>query len=187
MRRRLDLGVTLILAPLVLFLDEPTTGLDPRNRAEVWTAIRAFVAAGTTVLLTTQYLDEADQLADDIVVMDAGRVIERGPPDELKALVGADRIEVVVDDATDLARTAALVGAVTGSEPEVDHASRAVSASVASRVQALTSVVQELAAAGIAPADIGLRRPTLDDVFLRLTGHRAEEPTPTADEQEEAA
>jgi ABC-2 type transport system ATP-binding protein len=187
MRRRLDLGVTLILAPSVLFLDEPTTGLDPRNRAEVWAAIRAFVAQGTTVLLTTQYLDEADQLADDIVVMEAGRVIARGTPDELKALVGADQLDVVVaepghgagapdgpDDA--LERAAVIIAASATGTPEIDRARRTVSAPVAHRAQAITAVVQALAAAGITVDDIGLRRPTLDDVFLKLTGHRAEPP-----------
>jgi ABC-2 type transport system ATP-binding protein len=194
MRRRLDLGVTLILAPTVLFLDEPTTGLDPRNRNEVWSAIRAFVAAGTTVLLTTQYLDEADQLADDIVVMEAGRVIARGTPDELKQLVGGDRLEVVLEappvaggDAgepigpgPELDRAAAIIEAASTGSLEVDPGTRTISGAVANRAQALTTVVQELAAAGITVADIGLRRPTLDDVFLTLTGHRAE-PTPEPD------
>ena len=186
MRRRLDLGVTLILAPLVLFLDEPTTGLDPRNRAEVWSAIRAFVAQGTTVLLTTQYLDEADQLADDVVVMEAGKVIARGTPDELKALVGADQLEVELDadaidaDPTLLDRAAAIVAEVATGAPSVDPERRTIDAPVANRAEAITTVVQALAAAGIAIADIGLRRPTLDDVFLKLTGHRAE-PAPDPD------
>jgi ABC-2 type transport system ATP-binding protein len=174
MRRRLDLGVTLILAPDVLFLDEPTTGLDPRNRNEVWSAIRAFVAGGTTVLLTTQYLDEADHLADDIVVMDAGRAIARGTPDELKGLVGADRLEVVLEPGAALDRAAAIVAESSTGSPEIDAAARSISAPVAHRARALASVVADLAAAGVAVADIGLRRPTLDDVFLELTGHRTE-------------
>jgi ABC-2 type transport system ATP-binding protein len=183
MRRRLDLGVTLILAPTVLFLDEPTTGLDPRNRNEVWSAIRAFVASGTTVLLTTQYLDEADQLADDIVVMDTGRSIARGTPDELKALVGADRLEVVIEDApapgADLDRATAIMAAAATGAAEVDVAARSISVPVAHRARALAAVVADLAEAGIAVADIGLRRPTLDDVFLQLTGHRTgPEPDP---------
>ena len=188
MRRRLDLGVTLILAPSVLFLDEPTTGLDPRNRAEVWSAIRAFVAQGTTVLLTTQYLDEADQLADAIVVMEAGKVIARGTPDELKALVGTDQLDVVLDGpardpegddaavpAPDgvLEQAAAIIAASAAGEPEIDVARRTIRAPVANRAEAISAVVHALAAAGIAVDDIGLRRPTLDDVFLRLTGHRA--------------
>ncbi len=190
MRRRLDLGVTLILAPDVLFLDEPTTGLDPRNRAEVWSAIRAFVASGTTVLLTTQYLDEADQLADDVVVMDRGRVIARGRPDDLKALVGADRIDVALEHDDDVDRAIELIPTVTGGDLEVDRSTRTVSSSVDNRVRALTDIVRALAVAGISPADIALRRPTLDDVFLRLTGHRAEPEPPDPDrpdDQEEAA
>ncbi len=122
MRRRLDLAVTLILAPAVLFLDEPTTGLDPRNRNEVWSAIRSLVAGGTTVLLTTQYLDEADQLADDVVVMEEGRVIARGTPDELKALVGGDRLDVTLDEPRPTSSGAsAIVATVSTGVPEVDR------------------------------------------------------------------
>jgi ABC-2 type transport system ATP-binding protein len=174
MRRRLDLAVTLILAPAVLFLDEPTTGLDPRNRNEVWTAIRSLVAGGTTVLLTTQYLDEADQLADQIVVIDRGRVIAGGPPERLKADVGGDRLDVVVEDGADLAVARAVMARVAATEPQVDLDTRTVSAPVARRAASLVDVVRELADARVDVADIGLRRPTLDDVFLRLTGHRAE-------------
>jgi ABC-2 type transport system ATP-binding protein len=175
MRRRLDLAVTLILAPAVLFLDEPTTGLDPRNRNEVWSAIRALVAGGTTVLLTTQYLDEADQLADRIVVIDRGRTIAGGRPDQLKAEIGGDRLDVVVERPDDLDAARAVVARAVAAEPEVDADNGTVSAPVASRVAALAEVVRELGAARIAVADIGLRRPTLDDVFLQLTGHRAED------------
>jgi ABC-2 type transport system ATP-binding protein len=188
MRRRLDLAATLILAPEVLFLDEPTTGLDPRSRNEVWTSVRELVAGGTTVLLTTQYLDEADQLADRIVVMDQGRAIAGGDPEALKAQVGGDRLDVVVDGAADLARAAALVAETVGAEPEVEPDVGRVSVPVAQRVVALTEVLQRLADAGIEVADIGLRRPTLDDVFLRLTGHRAEAAggdAPAADEEKE--
>jgi len=174
MRRRLDLAVTLILAPAVLFLDEPTTGLDPRNRNDVWTAIRSLVAGGTTVLLTTQYLDEADQLADQIVVIDRGRVIAGGPPERLKADVGGDRLDVVVEDGADLAVARAVMARVAATEPQVDLDTRTVSAPVARRAASLVDVVRELADARVDVADIGLRRPTLDDVFLRLTGHRAE-------------
>jgi ABC-2 type transport system ATP-binding protein len=173
MRRRLDLAVTLILRPSVLFLDEPTTGLDPRNRNEVWSAIRTLVAGGTTVLLTTQYLDEADQLADQVVVIDTGRVIAGGTPAELKDQAGGDRLDVVVE-AGHLAAATRIVAGVASAPPEIDHEARRISAPVAQRVPALTEVVRALAAAGIEAADIGLRRPTLDDVFLRLTGHRAE-------------
>jgi ABC-2 type transport system ATP-binding protein len=174
MRRRLDLAVTLILAPAVLFLDEPTTGLDPRNRNEVWSAIRALVAGGTTVLLTTQYLDEADQLADRIVVIDRGRVIAEGRPEQLKVEVGGDRLDVVVERDADLTAARQLVARATAADPQLDADTRTISAPVASRAAALAEVVRELADARIEVADIGLRRPTLDDVFLQLTGHRAE-------------
>jgi ABC-2 type transport system ATP-binding protein len=173
MRRRLDLAVTLILSPAVLFLDEPTTGLDPRGRNEVWAAIRSLVAGGTTVLLTTQYLDEADQLADQIVVIDTGRTIAEGTPDELKAHVGGDRLDVMVDDDADLAAVSSLIGRVLGAEPEVDTESRRVSAPISERVTALTNVLGALSEHRVEVADVGIRRPTLDDVFLRLTGHKA--------------
>jgi ABC-2 type transport system ATP-binding protein len=175
MRRRLDLAASFILSPRVLFLDEPTTGLDPRGRNEVWESVRSLVAGGTTVLLTTQYLDEADQLADRIVVIDAGRAIADGTPDELKSRIGGDRIDVVVADDGDLTVAAEIVGRVCEAEPEIDGDARRVSAPVGDRVAALTEVVRALDAAGLGAEDIGLRRPTLDDVFLRLTGHRAGE------------
>ncbi len=176
MRRRLDLAVTLLLAPEVLFLDEPTTGLDPRNRNEVWGAIRALVAAGTSLLLTTQYLDEADQLADQVVVIDAGRVIAQGTPEQLKADIGGDRLDVVVagQDPATLARAAALVADLVGAEPEVQAGPRRISVAVEDRVAAIAGTLTRLAAADIEVADIAVRRPTLDDVFLHLTGHRAE-------------
>jgi ABC-2 type transport system ATP-binding protein len=175
MRRRLDLAASLILSPPVLFLDEPTTGLDPRGRNEVWEAIRALVAGGTTVLLTTQYLDEADRLADRIAVIDRGRVIADGVPEQLKSKVGGDQIEVVVRGDDDLSAAAAVVGRAAGGEPEVDRDSRRVSAPVRDRVTALTEVVRALDDAGIGAEDIALRRPTLDEVFLRLTGHHADQ------------
>ena len=181
MKRRLDLAVTLLLAPAVLFLDEPTTGLDPRNRNEVWSAIRSLVAGGTTVLLTTQYLDEADQLCDHIEVIDAGRRIAQGTPEDLKAQVGGDRVEVVVGAATDVPAAVAVIARASGAAPEVDAESGRISAPVSRRVAALTEVVAGLADAGVAAADIGLRRPTLDDVFLSLTGRKADQ------EQEVAA
>jgi ABC-2 type transport system ATP-binding protein len=187
MRRRLDVAVTLILAPAVLFLDEPTTGLDPRNRNEVWSAIRGLVAGGTTVLLTTQYLDEADQLADRIVVIDTGRVIAEGRPEQLKVEAGGDRLEVVVEREADLAVAHQLVARASAAEPQVDADTRTISAPVASRAAALSEVVRELADARIEVADIGLRRPTLDDVFLQLTGHRAAEDSDAEDRDDGAA
>ncbi|TDE30930.1 ATP-binding cassette domain-containing protein [Actinomadura sp. 6K520] len=175
MRRRLDLAASMILAPDVLFLDEPTTGLDPRGRNEVWRSVRSLVAQGTTVLLTTQYLDEADQLADRIAVLDHGRVIADGTPGSLKRLIGGDRIEVVVRDPADLPATAAAVARVSSAEPQVDETAARVHAPVTERVAALTEVARTLQDDGVAVEDIGLRRPTLDEVFLRLTGHPAED------------
>ncbi|WP_232662467.1 ATP-binding cassette domain-containing protein [Pseudonocardia sp. TRM90224] len=169
MRRRLDIASSLILAPRVFFLDEPTTGLDPRNRGEVWAALRQLVAGGTTVLMTTQYLDEADQLADTIVVVNGGRKIAEGTPSELKSTIGGDRIDVHVRDTSDLPAAAAVIARVTGSEPEVDAELRRLGAPVSNRVSALTGVVGALADAGVAVEDIGVRRPTLDEVFLHLT------------------
>ena len=171
MRRRLDLATSLILAPAVLFLDEPTTGLDPRGRNEVWAAVRALVREGTTVLLTTQYLDEADQLADRISVVDSGRVIAEGTPDELKSRVGGDRLECVVRDVESLDAAAAIVARIAGAEADRDPDGRRVSAPVADRVAALASLLPALTAAGIDAEDVTVRRPTLDEAFLHLTGH----------------
>jgi ABC-2 type transport system ATP-binding protein len=169
MRRRLDLAASLILSPPVLFLDEPTTGLDPRGRGEVWAAVRGLVDGGTTVLLTTQYLEEADQLAHAIAVIDHGRVIAEGSPDELKARLGGDRIDVVVHDDGALATAAAIVGAAAGGEPELDCDRRRVSAPVRDRMAALDEVMRGLSDARIEAEDVALRRPTLDEVFLALT------------------
>ncbi|MEU8628733.1 ATP-binding cassette domain-containing protein [Streptomyces sp. NPDC048669] len=167
MRRRLDLAASLITDPEVLFLDEPTTGLDPRGRAEVWAAVRSLVGGGTTVLLTTQYLEEADQLADRISLIDGGRVAAEGTADELKARVGGDRIDVVVRDAAQLDRAAGLLtgGAV------VDRDRRLAGAPAGDRMATLARTVRVLAEAGIEAQDIAVRRPTLDEVFLSLTGH----------------
>ncbi|WP_411574028.1 ATP-binding cassette domain-containing protein [Streptomyces fradiae] len=173
MRRRLDLAASMILAPRVLFLDEPTTGLDPRGRGEVWEAVRALVEGGTTVLLTTQYLDEADQLASRITVIDRGRAIADDTPEALKDRVGGDRVEVVAADPADLPRVAGIVARVGDGEPRVDVAGRRVHAQVRDRVAALTEVARALRDEGVGVEDIGLRRPTLDDVFLRLTGTEA--------------
>ncbi|MFI7126492.1 ATP-binding cassette domain-containing protein [Nonomuraea sp. NPDC050153] len=169
MRRRLDLAASLILAPPVLFLDEPTTGLDPRSRAEIWRAVRDLVADGTTVLLTTQYLEEADQLADRISVIDGGRVVAEGTPDELKSKLGGDRLDVVIHDPARVDEAAAIVGGVASGPAEVDRDTRHVSAPVGERVRALTQALAALAAAGIEAEDVALRRPTLDEVFLNLT------------------
>ncbi|MFI6084131.1 ATP-binding cassette domain-containing protein [Streptomyces sp. NPDC051217] len=174
MRRRLDLAASMILAPRVLFLDEPTTGLDPRGRGEVWDAVRALVANGTTVLLTTQYLDEADKLASHITVIDQGRAIADDTPAELKNTVGGDLIEVVVHESHELPAAAEVVARVASAPPGTDPEARRVHAPVTDRVAALTEVARELRDRGIAVEDIGLRRPSLDDVFLRLTGHRTE-------------
>jgi ABC-2 type transport system ATP-binding protein len=173
MRRRLDLAASLILRPAVLFLDEPTTGLDPRGRNEVWAAVRALVADGTTVLLTTQYLDEADQLASRISLLDHGRVVAGGTPDELKSRIGGDRIDVVVRADADLTAAAAVVKGIATAEPEIDPDGRRISAPVRDRVAALTEAVRTLDARGIAVEDIALRRPTLDEVFLQMTEAKA--------------
>nr|WP_246382777.1 ATP-binding cassette domain-containing protein [Micromonospora jinlongensis] len=178
MRRRLDLAAGMILAPAVLFLDEPTTGLDPRGRNEVWESVRELVRTGTTVLLTTQHLDEADQLADRISVVETGRVIAEGTPDDLKTQLGGDRIEVVVAAPTDLATAVAQVRGVADREPTVDVDRRMVSVRVGHRAGALVDVLRALDAVNVPVADVALRRPTLDDVFLHLTGHR----TRTAEE-----
>ncbi|WP_068056703.1 ATP-binding cassette domain-containing protein [Nocardia xishanensis] len=172
MRRRLDLAASMILAPDVLFLDEPTTGLDPRSRGEVWESVRALVADGTTVLLTTQYLEEADRLASRITVIDQGRAIADDTPDGLKNTVGGDLIEVVAAETADLPLVAKVVARVCTGEPDTDDAERRVHAPVTDRVAALTEVARTLQDEGIAVEDIGLRRPSLDDVFLQLTGHR---------------
>ncbi|MEU6727792.1 ATP-binding cassette domain-containing protein [Nonomuraea wenchangensis] len=167
MRRRLDLITCLILRPEVLFLDEPTTGLDPRSRGEIWDSIRELVADGTTVLLTTQYLDEADQLADDIAVVDHGRVIATGTPDELKATIG-DRLDVTLESPAALPAAMTVLNALTGADPTATDADRLSVALLGGRLR-LADVVRELDRAGVAAADVSLRRPTLDEVFLRLT------------------
>ncbi len=170
MRRRLDLAASMILSPPVLFLDEPTVGLDPRGRNEVWNAVRALVAGDTTVLLTTQYLEEADQLADRISVVDSGRVVAEGTPEELKSRLGGDRLDVVLHEAAALDRAAALIGRVSGERPEIEADARRIGVGVRNRVAALTEVVRALEEEGIEVEDVALRRPTLDEVFLHLTG-----------------
>jgi ABC-2 type transport system ATP-binding protein len=179
MRRRLDLGAALVARPPVLFLDEPTTGLDPRSRLEVWATIEGLVAEGTTVLLTTQYLDEADRLADLIAVIDRGRVIAEGTPDELKDRVGGERLEVHLADASAV-ETAVRALAPMSDEPPVADG-ETVRVPVSRRSGTIVEAVRRLDDAGVAVDDLGLRRPTLDDVFLALTGHAAE----IADDEEE--
>jgi ABC-2 type transport system ATP-binding protein len=182
MRRRLDLAASLILAPEVLFLDEPTTGLDPRGRNEVWASIRALVADGTTVVLTTQHLDEADQLADQICVIDTGRVIAEGTPDQLKSQIGGDRVDVVLHSAADLPAATAIVERAAGATAQTDRETRRISAPVEDRMLAMTQILAGISSAGIAAEDLAVRRPTLDEVFMSLTGHPTTEAT-----QEDAA
>jgi ABC-2 type transport system ATP-binding protein len=172
MRRRLDLAASFIVAPRVLFLDEPTTGLDPHGRNEVWQSIRALAIAGTTVLLTTQYLEEADQLADAVTVITAGRAVAAGRPDELKSLTGGDRIDVVLHDAADVTAAAKLLQARFGIDVSVDRDSRKISMPVTDRLAALTGIIRSLQDQNIAAEDIAVRRPTLDEAFLHLTGQQ---------------
>ncbi|WP_150460907.1 ATP-binding cassette domain-containing protein [Nesterenkonia ebinurensis] len=174
MRRRLDLAASMILAPQVLFLDEPTTGLDPAGRREVWEAVRDLAAQGTTVLLTTHYLDEADKLCDRISVIDQGRNFIEDSPAGLKRRIGDERLEVVVSHPAELQRLEELVVRVLGAEPTLDEAEVRLSVPVSDGVPALTSVAAEIRAQDIDVADIGLRRPTLDEAFLHLTSAPAE-------------
>ena len=175
MRRRLDLAAALVASPPVLFLDEPTTGLDPRSRIELWDVIRELVTEGSTLLLTTQYLEEADQLADEIVVIDKGRAIATGTADELKAEVGGERLEITTATPEGLDRAVALVTPHTATgdaeDIEVRPATRTLLAPVSGGIATMAAVVEALDGAELTVTDIGLRRPTLDDVFLTLTGH----------------
>jgi ABC-2 type transport system ATP-binding protein len=174
MKRRLDLAGALIGQPQVLFLDEPTTGLDVRSRLDLWSVIRDRVRAGVTLLLTTQYLEEADALADSIAVIDQGRVIVSGTSDQLKASVGGERVEVVVRDGGDIERAKRLISQDSGGDVIVDSVQRRLTAPSEGGSQALVGVIRRLDAAGVGIDDVGLRRPTLDDVFLTLTGHAAQ-------------
>ncbi|RCG20518.1 ATP-binding cassette domain-containing protein [Streptomyces diacarni] len=179
MRRRLDLAAALVVSPPVMFMDEPTTGLDPRNRQQLWEVVEELVAGGTTVLLTTQYLDEADRLAHDIAVVDHGRVIARGTSDQLKAQTGGERVEVVVHErehiptAREILESHALRGAGRESCTVEEH-TRKLTVPVTGGAKLLAEVIRELDTRGVEIDDIGLRRPTLDDVFISLTGHAAE-------------
>ncbi|MEV6365629.1 ATP-binding cassette domain-containing protein [Micromonospora musae] len=172
MRRRLDLAASLVGRPQVLFLDEPTTGLDPRSRNELWDIVRSLVADGVTVLLTTQYLEEADQLAGEIAVVDHGRVIAQGTPEELKAKTGGQSLAVRPADVVDLPTVVSIVGAVAGVAPEI--AQNTVTVPVNDQ-RVLPAVVRRLDEAGIVVAELALRGSSLDEVFLSLTGHRAED------------
>jgi ABC-2 type transport system ATP-binding protein len=175
MRRRLDLAASLIGRPNVLFLDEPTTGLDPRSRQGMWAVIEDLIAEGTTVLLTTQYLEEADQLANHIVVLDHGNVIAKGTSNELKAQVGGDRIEIVVESASDVAKAASLIQEFGSAPATTEEVVKTILLPVAGGSTAIVNIVRKLDENKIAIADIALRRPTLDDVFLSLTGHATED------------
>ena len=174
MRRRLDLAAALVVRPPVMFLDEPTTGLDPRNRLALWEVIETLVDQGTTLLLTTQYLEEADRLAHDIAVVDHGKVIARGTADELKAQIGGERIQLVVHRADEVAEALAALTPYAKGDPAVERNTRKITVPVSGGAKVLADVIRELDARSIEIDDIGLRRPTLDDVFLSLTGHATE-------------
>lgn len=176
MRRRLDLGASLVGAPRLLLLDEPTAGLDPRSRLELWEAIRALVAAGTDVLLTTQYLDEADHLAGRIVIIDHGRAVATGTPTELKRRIGRNVIEIHVRNGHDVPRVAELLGRLDPASVQVERATRRVSIGVESAGEDLMSALRSVQAAGVEIEDIAMRQPNLDEVFLKLTGRAAHDP-----------
>lgn len=175
MRRRLDLGASLVARPEVLFFDEPTTGLDPRSRQALWDEIEKLVAEGTTILLTTQYMEEADRLADTIAVIDRGRIVAQGTARELKEKIGGDMIEVTVADKTKTPAAARVLMDISLTLPEMNIEEGKVTLPVAGSAAALAGVIRRLDAAGIEVADVAHHRPTLDDVFLRLTGHAATE------------
>ncbi|MER6214892.1 MULTISPECIES: ATP-binding cassette domain-containing protein [unclassified Streptomyces] len=174
MRRRLDLAAALVVRPPVMFMDEPTTGLDPRNRQALWDVIEELVAGGTTLLLTTQYLEEADRLAHDICVVDHGKVIARGTSDQLKARTGGERVEVVVHDRAHIAGAREVLAGFGRGGTTVEEHTRKLTVPVQGGAKLLAEVIRELDLRGIEIDDIGLRRPTLDDVFISLTGHAAE-------------
>jgi ABC-2 type transport system ATP-binding protein len=181
MRRRLDLAGALVADPQVLFLDEPTTGLDPRSRTDMWDVITELVSGGTSLLLTTQYLEEADKLADDIVVIDHGRVIAHGTADQLKAQVGGERLELVVTDPASLLPARDVLVPLATGDVDVDGHTRTVTVPVSGGASVLLEALRRLDAESVEVSDVALRRPTLDDVFLTLTGRAAEETPQAAD------
>jgi ABC-2 type transport system ATP-binding protein len=185
MRRRLDIAATLVARPQVLFLDEPTTGLDPRARNDLWAVLDRLVAQGTTILLTTQYLEEADRLANDIFVVDHGAVIARGDARSLKRQVGGDQIGVVVSNPGQLDAAVRILADATGSEPVTDHAARSATAPTTDGVRALATAAAQLADAGIEVDDLGVHQPTLDEVFLTLTGMPIDPDHELADDPQE--
>lgn len=189
MRRRLDLAAALVVSPPVMFMDEPTTGLDPRNRQALWEVIQDLVAGGTTMLLTTQYLEEADHLAHAICVIDHGQVIARGTSDELKAQVGGERVEVVVREREQLltAERSLRAYCIDGADLAVEQHTRRLTVPVAGGAKLLAEIIRDLDGQGITIDDIGLRRPTLDDVFISLTGHGAEGDAETSDDESPTA
>ncbi|OIJ88525.1 daunorubicin/doxorubicin resistance ABC transporter ATP-binding protein DrrA [Streptomyces sp. MUSC 14] len=185
MRRRLDLAAALVVSPPVMFMDEPTTGLDPRNRQQLWEVIKQLVSGGTTLLLTTQYLEEADHLAHDIAVVDHGRVIAQGTSDQLKARTGGERVEVVVHEREHIATAAQVLRGLGKGDTTVEEHTRKLTVPVTGGAKLLAEIIRELDGRGIEIDDIGLRRPTLDDVFLSLTGHVAEAAGPDARDENE--
>lgn len=189
MRRRLDLAAALVASPRVLFLDEPTTGLDPSSRVGLWDAIRELVRTGSTLLLTTQYMEEAERLADTVVVVDHGRVIAEGTADQLKTKIGGERVEIVLEQRSDLDRASSVLDVVAVGEVQIDLEGRRLTAAVDGGAESLRKALHRLHRSEVGVLDVGLRRPTLDDVFLTLTGHAAGNGSTreqAADEEKEA-
>ena len=185
MRRRLDLAAALVSTPDVVFLDEPTTGLDPRSRVQMWDTVNELVKRGSTVLLTTQYMEEADRLCDDIVVIDRGKMIAHRTADELKTQIGGERVELVVANITEVSEARSVLEAIAVDEVQIDEQARRLTAGVKDGAASLHQVLEQLRTRSVTIVDVGLRRPTLDDVFLSLTGHAAEEAEKTEDEKQD--